>query len=561
MGFVNAARGVRAIGYLERDPIPAGPIALVTHSGSVFSAMLRTHRRLEYSLVVSSGQELVTTTADYLAYALSLAETRVVGLVLETMRDAPRLREGLADAAERDIPVVALTVGTLGGRPDPRRRALGRARGLGRRLGGAVRGVRRAPVLATWASSPTAWRCSRSVGGSDAARAGSPPCTTPGPSGCWSPTSPSGWACRSRRCRRRRPSRLAELLDPGLDPDQPARRVGLRTRRRGPLRRLPDRAGGRRRRSTWSRWPSTWCRSTTATTPIPEALATVGRAHRQAGRRAVEPVVRDRPAARDAASCVRDPGARRHPLGTARAWAPARPGRPGLSRPLRPSTYDASRSGLTRLTSGDVDALALLADYGVPVAASELAGSADAAHAAAETARLPRRTQDRRAPDIHHKVDVGRRPARAGRRGRPCGRRTPTSPTGLGPAVRRPDAGARRGRDRARGLARPAPRPAGPDRCRRHAGGAARRARRSPSRRSTPETARRLVARLRVDALLAGHRGSPPLDVEALVAAVVACLQLAHELGDQLEALDVNPLIVGPTARSPSTPSSYRVGG
>ena len=62
MGFVNAARGVRAIGYLERDPVPAGPIALVTHSGSVFSAMLRTHRRLEYSLAVSSGQELVTTT-------------------------------------------------------------------------------------------------------------------------------------------------------------------------------------------------------------------------------------------------------------------------------------------------------------------------------------------------------------------------------------------------------------------------------------------------------------------------------------------------------------------
>ena len=60
----------------------------MTHSGSVFSAMLRTHRRLEYSLAVSSGQELVTTTADYLAYALSMPETRVVGLVLETLRDA-----------------------------------------------------------------------------------------------------------------------------------------------------------------------------------------------------------------------------------------------------------------------------------------------------------------------------------------------------------------------------------------------------------------------------------------------------------------------------------------
>ena len=70
MGFVNVARGVRAIGYLEREPLPVGPIAMVTHSGSAFSTLLRTHRRLEFSLVVSSGQELVTTTADYLHYAL-----------------------------------------------------------------------------------------------------------------------------------------------------------------------------------------------------------------------------------------------------------------------------------------------------------------------------------------------------------------------------------------------------------------------------------------------------------------------------------------------------------
>src|SRR5690349_20928522 len=111
MGFVNVARGLRALGYVEREVLQPGPIALLTHSGSAFSALLRTHRRLEYSLAVSSGQELTTTTADYLDYALSLPETRVVGLFLETMRDVPRLREGLARAAEQDVPVVALAVG------------------------------------------------------------------------------------------------------------------------------------------------------------------------------------------------------------------------------------------------------------------------------------------------------------------------------------------------------------------------------------------------------------------------------------------------------------------
>jgi acyl-CoA synthetase (NDP forming) len=111
MGFVNMARGIRAIGYNERPHHEPGPIALITHSGSVFSALLRTHRCLEYSLVVSSGQELVTTASDYLRYAVELDETQVVGLFLETLRDTDGLRIGLARALERDLPVVALTVG------------------------------------------------------------------------------------------------------------------------------------------------------------------------------------------------------------------------------------------------------------------------------------------------------------------------------------------------------------------------------------------------------------------------------------------------------------------
>ncbi len=111
MGYVNVARGVRAIGYVERFPLTPGGVAFVTHSGSVFSALLRTHRRLELSVAVSAGQELVTTMADYLDYALDLDETRVVGLFVETLRDAERFTAGLARAVELDIPVVALTAG------------------------------------------------------------------------------------------------------------------------------------------------------------------------------------------------------------------------------------------------------------------------------------------------------------------------------------------------------------------------------------------------------------------------------------------------------------------
>ncbi len=111
MGFVNTVHGLRAVSYNEPDPLPRGPVALVTHSGSVFSALLRTRRALGFTLAVSSGQELVTAAASYARYALELEETRVLALVLEAMRQPAVLRRMLAEAAARDVPVVLLTAG------------------------------------------------------------------------------------------------------------------------------------------------------------------------------------------------------------------------------------------------------------------------------------------------------------------------------------------------------------------------------------------------------------------------------------------------------------------
>ena len=145
---------MRAIGYLERDPLPPGPIALITHSGSVFSAMLRTHRRLDYALAVSSGQELVTESLGLPRLRLS-ARRRPASSGCSSRRCAtPRAcGPALATAAERDIPVVALTVGDLDPRPDLVDAHSGALAGVGRRLGGAVRGVRRAPASTTSTSS------------------------------------------------------------------------------------------------------------------------------------------------------------------------------------------------------------------------------------------------------------------------------------------------------------------------------------------------------------------------------------------------------------------------
>jgi hypothetical protein len=58
--------------------------------------------------------------------------------------------------------------------------------------------------------------------------------------------------------------------------------------------------------------------------------------------------------------------------------------------------------------------------------------------------------------------------------------------------------------------------------------------------------ARRLLARLRVAPLLAGFRGGPPTDLGAAAAAITAVSAIACELGGELAALDINPLVCGP---------------
>ena len=203
MGFANPVYGLRAMGYVEPDPIPAGPVALVTHSGSVFSALLRTRRAFGFTLAVSSGQELVTAAPSYLDYALDLPETRVLALVLEAIRQPERLRAVLGRAAARDLPVVLLTAGhTAGGKAmvaahsgalagsDGGWEALTRTYGL-HRVEDLAELADTLELFSLRAGRPAARRTDRATA--------SPPCTTPGWSARTRPTSPTSSASRSRR--------------------------------------------------------------------------------------------------------------------------------------------------------------------------------------------------------------------------------------------------------------------------------------------------------------------------------------------------------------------------
>ncbi|HYJ17199.1 MAG TPA: acetate--CoA ligase family protein [Candidatus Limnocylindria bacterium] len=60
------------------------------------------------------------------------------------------------------------------------------------------------------------------------------------------------------------------------------------------------------------------------------------------------------------------------------------------------------------------------------------------------------------------------------------------------------------------------------------------------------QQASEMIQRLRGAAILGGVRGKPPADVDALCDAIVGLANLAVSLGDQLNGIDINPLIVLP---------------
>ncbi|HWD43872.1 MAG TPA: CoA-binding protein, partial [Actinomycetota bacterium] len=111
MGFFNLEQSLRVCGFPEPPDLEPGPVAVVSHSGSVFSALLHNARGLRFNLVVSAGNELVTSAAAYLDHALDLPSTKVAALFLETVREPAAFRAALAKAAARAIPVVVLKVG------------------------------------------------------------------------------------------------------------------------------------------------------------------------------------------------------------------------------------------------------------------------------------------------------------------------------------------------------------------------------------------------------------------------------------------------------------------
>ncbi|MSQ91605.1 MAG: CoA-binding protein [Gammaproteobacteria bacterium] len=111
MGFYNFAEGIWGCGFKTRMHVRGGNVAYISHSGSGMCGIVDSEERINFNLVVSTGQELVVSMDEYLDFALDQPTTRVVGLFMETARNPAGLVRAFQKAQKRRIPIVALKVG------------------------------------------------------------------------------------------------------------------------------------------------------------------------------------------------------------------------------------------------------------------------------------------------------------------------------------------------------------------------------------------------------------------------------------------------------------------
>jgi acyl-CoA synthetase (NDP forming) len=121
MGFINSVDRLKVTGNPPPVRDRTGKVALLSHSGSSWSGLVGNQRQLDFSFAVSTGMETGATMADYLHFLLAQPETRAIGCILETIRNLDRFVAALAIAEERRVPIAILK---LGRSPAARRLAL-----------------------------------------------------------------------------------------------------------------------------------------------------------------------------------------------------------------------------------------------------------------------------------------------------------------------------------------------------------------------------------------------------------------------------------------------------
>jgi acyl-CoA synthetase (NDP forming) len=113
LGYINAPDRVAAYTLAMGEAVQPGRIGMVLQSGALLSPVLRaTQRRgLGLGLLVSSGNEAMLDATDYLAYMVEDPNLQVLGALLEGIRRPPAFAAVCRRAGALGKPLVVLKVG------------------------------------------------------------------------------------------------------------------------------------------------------------------------------------------------------------------------------------------------------------------------------------------------------------------------------------------------------------------------------------------------------------------------------------------------------------------
>lgn len=113
LGFINYSQPCPAYGLLMAPPLVAGGVGMVSQSGAMLLQFHRMaqQRAIGLSYLVSIGNEAMHSAADFLAHLVDDPQTRVVGALLEGIRDPAAFLRLAERALEVGKPLVVLKVG------------------------------------------------------------------------------------------------------------------------------------------------------------------------------------------------------------------------------------------------------------------------------------------------------------------------------------------------------------------------------------------------------------------------------------------------------------------
>lgn len=89
----------------------AGAVGLVAQSGNMALTLMASSRGLKLAHIVSTGNQAVVDSVDVMSFYLAEPRVRAIGAIIEGFADIDKFRRVAAQAAERDIPIVALKLG------------------------------------------------------------------------------------------------------------------------------------------------------------------------------------------------------------------------------------------------------------------------------------------------------------------------------------------------------------------------------------------------------------------------------------------------------------------